>query len=123
MPAGRLERPSLRQPAATAPEETMMNSRSPPWRAPLSATRRSIRGRLRPSAVVRTALPALSTTLLVLLRNCCRLKVMAVKAELLPDGVAQGLDPQVGGRGDQQAAPAGRRVGLEHLLPGKIRRQ
>ena len=77
MPAGRDENPSLRQPAAMAPEETRMNSRSPERRWPISPTRRWMRGWLRPSAAVRTALPSLRTTRLALLRYCCRKSVVS----------------------------------------------
>src|SRR5208337_2686139 len=123
MPMGQVLSPSLRQPAARAPEETMMNSNSPPppRRALISPASRWIRGWLSPSAAVKTALPSLSTTRRALLRYGCRTFVMAKMAELLPDGPIQGLQAQAGLGGDHQALPAGVRVGLEHLLPGKIR--
>src|SRR5208337_208845 len=122
MPMGQVLSPSLRQPAARAPEETMMNSNSPPpRRALISPTSRWIRGWLSPSAAVKTALPSLSTTRRTLLRYGCRTIVMAKTAELLPDGSIQGLQAQAGLGGDHQALPAGFRVGLEHLLPGKFR--
>ena len=57
-----------------------------------------------------------------LLRYGCLTEVMGVAAELLPDGVAQGRQPQARGGGNHQALPAGGLIGLEYLLPGKIQR-
>src|SRR5208337_4647431 len=122
MPMGQVLSPSLRQPEAMAPEETMMNSLSPsPRRALISPASRWMRGWLSPSAAAKTALPSLSTTRRALLRYGRRISVMAKTSDLLPDGPLQVLQAQAGLGGDQQAPPAGFRVGLEHLLPGKIR--